>query len=253
MADDFASSPRPLRFDEVTKILELASSEPPEVVLIGGQALNYWADRYSPGSQFLREAAPFTSGDVDFLRGLPTARRIAELLPGRLETKDVYDTGVTIASITYRDESGEDRLIHFLGEMHGMDANEVVRTSLRLDGYLRILHPVLCLESRLSNVFDLAAYRTEHARSQAFASIEVARAYVNELLTAGDVRGALDANERIFAYAKRRAAPCSREGLDPFVAVVLDDRLPEAFRTIRYPQMVSQMDQVRPRSPPIPG
>lgn len=249
MADDSADAPRPLRFEEVTKILELAASEPPEVVLIGGQALNYWADRYSPESQFLRESAPFTSGDVDFLRGLPTAQRIARLLPGRLHTKDVYDVGVTIATVTYRDESGDDRLIHFLGEMHGMDVNEVVRTSLQLEGYLRILHPVLCLESRLSNVLDLAAYQTEHARRQATAAIEVARAYVNETLSSGDIRGALDANERIFAYAKRRAVLCAREGFDPFTAVIADDRLPEAFRTTRYPQMIFQMAQAKGSSP----
>jgi hypothetical protein len=253
VADDSADAPRPLRFEEVTRILELAASEPPDVVLIGGQALNYWADRYSSESQYLRETAPFTSGDVDFLRGLPTAQRIARLLPGRLHTKDVYDIGVTIATVTYRDESGDDRLIHFLGEMHGMDVNDVVRTSLRLDGYLRILHPVLCLESRLSNVLDLTAYRTEHARKQAAAAIEVARAYVNETLSSGDIRGALDANERIFAYAKRRAAACAREGFDPFAAVMADDRLPEAFRNIRYPQMVSQMEQAVRQGPPSIG
>jgi hypothetical protein len=211
--------------------------------LIGGQALNYWAEHYLDASPLLRAEAPFASGDIDFLRGLPTAERLARLLPGRLHLGTVYDSGVTIAAIEYRDSDGDPRVIHFLGRMHGVDPNEVVKTSFKLEGYLRIMHPVLCLESRLSNLFDLAEYRTDHGRKQAHAAIECAKTYVSDQMNRGEVAEVLKANERIFTFAKRRAAPCAREGFRPFEAALLDDRLPEKFRTIRYPQMLKAMDR----------
>jgi hypothetical protein len=36
------------------------------IVLIGGQALNLWAERYSDRAADLAAAAPFTSKDIDF-------------------------------------------------------------------------------------------------------------------------------------------------------------------------------------------
>ena len=57
-----------LRHDEAVeaiapKLADLA------VVLVGGQALNYWVDRYRDRAPELEAEWPFTSEDVDFYGG----------------------------------------------------------------------------------------------------------------------------------------------------------------------------------------
>lgn len=49
-------------------------------LLIGGQAVNYWADRYLADEPDLRQCAPFTSEDIDFHGNRDDVRRIAEQL-----------------------------------------------------------------------------------------------------------------------------------------------------------------------------
>ena len=264
---DASDNSRELSIADVAPVLQLAVQEPPGLTLIGGQALNFWADRYlpvSPALQALEAQRPFVSGDLDFVgslaphrpgaardeidvRGeLAIADRISRAVHGRLETKGVYKgASVTLAEITYRDDAGATRIVHFLGDMVGVTPVEVARTSILVRGHLRVMNPVLCMESRISNVLKLEPYQTTKGRHQARASIACAQEYVRELVADGHVREALDANERIFRFAQQRAAGCAGEGFRPFDAVLVDERLPDEFRTIRYPRMVQAMERDR--------
>jgi hypothetical protein len=49
-------------------------------VLIGGQAVNYWAERYLPIEPELQKLLPFTSEDIDFKGGREDVKRIAQQL-----------------------------------------------------------------------------------------------------------------------------------------------------------------------------
>ena len=54
-------------------------------VLIGGQAVNYWAERYLAAEPELQKLLPFTSEDIDFKGSSDDVQRIArqlELAPG---------------------------------------------------------------------------------------------------------------------------------------------------------------------------
>ena len=44
------------------------------MVLVGGQAINVWANLYLPRIEALRTAGPFTSKDVDFLGDKPAVK-----------------------------------------------------------------------------------------------------------------------------------------------------------------------------------
>jgi hypothetical protein len=65
------------QFSEVFKIRN-ADGQP--YVLIGGQAVNYWAEHYLPADPDLKKLRPFTSEDIDFKGGLADVRRIARQL-----------------------------------------------------------------------------------------------------------------------------------------------------------------------------
>jgi hypothetical protein len=264
VADDSARPPV-LSYDDVAHLIEVAAREPPGLTLIGGQALNFWAQRYldrAADLQDLERQRPFLSGDLDFIGPLATvldpkrgyqidiagelhvAETMAEAVHGKLEKVGAYGPRATLATLTYR-EQGEERLVHFLGDMLGVKPTEVARTAIVVHGYLRVMNPVVCMESRLSNVLLVEDYRNVHGRHQARASIICAREYVRELLDQGHTDRALDDNNRIFKFAKQNAQACLTENFAPFDAFVLDDRLPEKFRSIHYPRMVQELQHAR--------
>ncbi len=65
------------QFAEVFKIRD-PDGQP--YVLIGGQAVNYWAERYLLAEPELKKLQPFTSQDIDFKGGHADVQRIARQL-----------------------------------------------------------------------------------------------------------------------------------------------------------------------------
>jgi hypothetical protein len=65
------------QFSEVLKIRD-AAGQP--YLLIGGQAVNYWAERYLAVEPQLEPLKPFTSEDIDFKGGQADVQRIARQL-----------------------------------------------------------------------------------------------------------------------------------------------------------------------------
>ena len=65
------------QFAEVFQIRDAAGRP---YVLIGGQAVNYWAERYFPVEPALRQLLPFTSEDIDFRGNREDVQRIADQL-----------------------------------------------------------------------------------------------------------------------------------------------------------------------------
>jgi hypothetical protein len=65
------------QFSEVFKIRD-ENGNP--YVLIGGQAVNYWAERYLPVEPQLKQLQPFTSEDIDFKGDRSDVERIGRQL-----------------------------------------------------------------------------------------------------------------------------------------------------------------------------
>jgi hypothetical protein len=65
------------QFSEVLKIRD-AAGQP--YLLIGGQAVNYWAEHYLHTDPQLEKLKPFTSEDIDFKGGSADVQRIARQL-----------------------------------------------------------------------------------------------------------------------------------------------------------------------------
>ena len=72
----------PVRFSlqQFAKVFAVHNSDGLPYILVGGQAVNYWAERYLPVEPELRELLPFTSEDIDFQGGRKDVKRIAERL-----------------------------------------------------------------------------------------------------------------------------------------------------------------------------
>jgi len=71
----------PLTAARVRELLDKLAPAKDQLVLIGGQALSLWAERYGDAPE-LRESGPHTSKDIDFYGKSDQEERCAALLGG---------------------------------------------------------------------------------------------------------------------------------------------------------------------------
>lgn len=249
-----AEQPPPLTYEDTARILARLQGLGNTIVLVGGQAVNFWATYFLSRVPALEDGAPYTSKDIDFSASHAAVRECAARLGGtpRLATLDDMNTPNT-GTVVFVDSDGYKRTIDFLAAPAGLDADEVERTSfpaqILQDGVaaatFRVLHPVLSLRSRVHNVAYLSGYQTAHALNQLRAAISCAREYVREALDQGEVRVALNASEMNYGTALYRggADVFVRHDIDAFDAVVIDARLPAKFNSERYPRMLANVQR----------
>lgn len=166
--------------------------------------------------------------------------------------------------VVFLDDEGTKHVIDFLMHPFGLEADDVMRTSLPVEvldeagrptgARFRVMHPERCLESRVHNVIGLPGYATPASLAQLRATVLCTREFLRDLLGAGRIRPALALSERIFHLCHdhpRGREVYARHGVDPFSAVMPDLRLPSEFNELRYPQMVTRLSarRVRPGSP----
>jgi hypothetical protein len=230
---------------------ELADS----IVLVGGQALAHW-------ESFLFPAAdnPITSKDIDFVGTRRHVQACALRLGGTARLAGMDDATPNVGVVRFVDDGGIDRDIDFLAGCFGVDDAQLLRTAVPFqfeddDGppaRLRVMHPVLCLQSRVANTMGLPGYDSPHGLRQVAVALRCAKTFLGHVLLPGaGARPVLDWNEALFRFVTRdrygRRAALRYPDLDPFEAVCIDPRLPTAFLERRYPQMVVEVNAYRDR------
>ncbi len=65
---------------QFSEVLQLRNPAGRPYILIGGQAVNYWAGRYLTAESDLQKHLPFTSEDIDFSGNREDVRHIASQL-----------------------------------------------------------------------------------------------------------------------------------------------------------------------------
>lgn len=248
-------------YDAVEPLLAEVQGLP--LVLVGGQALNFWAGFFGSRGRLPARSEPLTSKDLDFVGAPDAARAFAQRLGAAMRLADMDHATANYAVLECRDGAGRELQVDFLDRVCGVDPKDLEDTALTVSPMdesrgglvFRVIHPVVCMESRLSNCVELAKYQDAHGKEQAVVSIACARAMLLELLDAGHIEAANALNERIFRFRMGRTGrkAAERFSLECFDAVVVDDRLPERFRDTRYPQMVREVtrDRVRRRGPGV--
>ena len=188
-------------------------------VIIGGQAVNYWATRYLSSEPELAEWQPFTSKDIDFRGDREDVRRMATALqqppvfpPKRMLTAFVGAVPWSVGSKQTR--------IEFVRRVPGTTAHEIETLAVEYDylgKQMRIIDPVSLLGCKLdlSLTVDQSQRRdVVHARI-IFLCV---RAFLREGLhgvEAGElpVRGWLGAVERLLKLAESRLGRRASEKL----------------------------------------
>lgn len=243
------SAPESVEFsiDETIEILRPALPDD-SLVLVGGQAVNYWLAHYREREPALGALAGVASSDVDFLGSRESIERIAAAIRGST-VKFEEPREPTVALIRFTDRNGQERIIDFLRTVYGLDEKRVRDTAIPVETRdasgapsgveLRILHPILCLESRVYNVHGLEKYQTPRALKQLEAAVGCARAYIRECCDRGDTRGAHRAVQVIADLASGDAGRgiFALHQIDPLEAIPNDRRLGESFFSENLPRI----------------
>lgn len=184
-----------------------------DLVLIGGQALAFWMDRYGV---VLAENQPAVSRDADFLTVQPDDRaavhRMAVALAGHSlfpnERSLTALVGQAIRQLDAETYLNVDVLFQVYGTKSDRVRNDAIEVELEAVTF-RVMHPLHVLKSRLDNLYGLAEKQSRLGELQLIAAIEVARHAQSELAR----QGAVDATVRrsptlAFAMFVAKLAKC---------------------------------------------
>ncbi|MGO9057646.1 MAG: hypothetical protein ACLQU2_09710 [Candidatus Binataceae bacterium] len=251
MAGSKASTDRPLLTVEHVKELfrRVSASEIEDATLIGGQATAFWAVYYKVAS-----AVQMTTKDIDLLADRTAAARFASSYKVRLneaKTPRVPDFAfidVVVGNIPVR--------VDFLRSVHGLDATEVMSTRLSLqtqdmDVPIHIMHPMLCMASRLFNTYQLPGRYTLEEKERLRCSLQALKAYLIDLARHPDKdersgRALSTIAERVFLISLTDAGSMAwyRDKIDVFQSIPAPSdavSYPKKFASLRYPQMLKKL------------
>lgn len=165
-------------------VLRVLASAGPDVVLVGGQALAFWMDRYGvrqPGH------LPAVSRDVDFFT--PDAansaplKAFAKAIGGRAGILPPKAITALIGSAVAQAEDDRVYNVDLLHAVVGLSRDELERNAVlaRVDGVdhpIRVMHPLHVLQSRNANLHQLREKQDELGQLQLALAIEVARKFL---------------------------------------------------------------------------
>src|SRR5690348_16672188 len=126
-------------------------------VIIGGQAVNLWAERYQKDASPWRELRPYTSFDLDVLGNRTDVLACSQALNAEpffpSPSENTVNSGKVVAQV-----QGADFDIDFLHSPNGLSPAEVVELARPFSFEqipLKVLHPLHCLESKTVNLMTL--------------------------------------------------------------------------------------------------
>ncbi len=237
----------PLTSQDVRKILSICS---PQGLLVGGQALVFWADYLQVERP--SNLVPMVTADADFIGDAALATTLGKRLGWETWIPSLDDSTPQTAKVTHRTKSGEIKQVDFLSGVVGLTTKDLARRAIELElpdiGHLRVIHPLDVLDSRIQNLHLLPEKRTEIGIAQARLAVSVARAFVAREIANRGERVGLKMLERIAEMASDIAAVrvFLLYGIDPLEAVPLEDfRTTPTLHKVRWPQIVAEVRRKR--------
>ena len=194
--------------DQFTAVLGTHGPDGRPYLLIGGQAVYYWASRYLVEEPSLEQWKPFTSKDIDFHGGLQDLRWLAKELGAQAQVPDRREM-TAFAGAVRLELGGEPTSVEVVRLIPGVkpsDAAKMAIEHLYQGRLVRVLDPisVLCCKTYMALKVDQKERRDgDHARIM----VLCVRAFLRETLRgveSGELppRGWLGAIERVLKLAE---------------------------------------------------
>jgi len=237
----------PLTPEDVQKILSICS---PRGLLVGGQALAFWADHLR-----VERPANLVSGvtaDADFIGDSLLAKDLGKRLGWQTWIPALDDSTPQTGKVTHRTKTGGVKQVDFLSGVVGLTSKDLARRAVEMEvpdiGLLRVIHPIDVLDSRIQNLHLLPGKRTDAGIAQARLAVDVVREFIRQEVASRGERVGLKLLERIADIAADIAAVrvFLLYDIDPLQAVPLEDfRTTSALHKVRWPQIVAEVSQKR--------
>jgi len=150
-------------------LLELIYSKPTgRIVVVAGQAVNFWADRYLSSDSRLAEFRPFASRDLDLLGHIENAYRLAAEAHVDLEEPRKRKSGVSLVVANVKvPTGGVIRSVQFLREVRGVSKAEITANAIpftRSEITVYFSDPITMLKAKLHNLVELSQEGRNDAR-----------------------------------------------------------------------------------------
>jgi hypothetical protein len=148
---------------ELREILFCLSEETPDLILVGGQAVNFWAVRYYEDSEPWNALQPYASEDIDFLGSRKDVEKIALALGGAVTVNlnRSFDASPQ-AGVVLVEHNGQQLRIDVLANVFGISEQDIIDEAFNFIGEeelqgvkLKVIDPVLALESKLKCLLRL--------------------------------------------------------------------------------------------------
>lgn len=229
-----------------------------DIVLVGGQAINFWAINYRDRLPELEQYLPFSSEDIDFYGGRLEANAVHQILGGDLTLNKNFDRSSN-AGVLVTNYQGKKLRIDFLSSVFGLNDDEISQTALIYQGKeqlaglkLAVLNPILCLEGKLKSLVGLPQAGRQDLKHLKM-SIPIVRVYLSSIFQHNQPKTGLKLIERIWERAIRDDGlqvylqhQIKIEAAIPITTVeTLSDRKWQKFREIRLPKLIAELEKRR--------
>lgn len=233
----------PFTLEQLTRLLKAA---PDDLILVGGQALAFWADYYGVDA----EQSGFSgaiSRDADFLGMRKNVGEIAKHVNGTPTYP--HERALTALAGQVRIHLANDQFLNVdvIHRVYGLEAQDVRRRALKgalEDATFLVMHPLDVLQSRIENLADIKDKQTPEGIAQALLAVKVVNSHLAKLAKyqAGE-KAALKQIEHVVRIAKSAAGrKTAREfGVKLLDALPLDEIPNEQFQAIRKAQIIAEL------------
>lgn len=220
-------------------------------ILIGGQAVNLYANHYQDRMPEIELLRPLASRDLDFHGGPRDAKRAMAILHATGKINDGTDPSPNAGVLQVPLGSGQVLIIDILTTVFGISASEMLRSSIpwRIsdDSTVEVLHPLLLLESKLACLRSLNQSDRQDEKHVRLMT-HVLSAWLIEQIESP--RNVFKAIERIAAMMMTPDGVSAFErGIDLWQAIPLEKmRTLEDYQMFfdrRFPLLESQVSQKR--------
>jgi hypothetical protein len=193
---------------QFSAVLNLRDAEGKPYVIIGGQAVNYWAETYLDKEPALTQWLPFTSKDIDFQENREDVLRIAKDLGVRAQLPNSREMTALAGIIPFKvaDLRTSIEVVRSFPGMPNARIDQWALTANRSGKEIRVLDPLSLLDSKLR--LALKVDQTERRDVEHLCIMVLCvRAFLRETLhgvEAGTLpaRGWLGAVERVLKLAE---------------------------------------------------
>jgi len=238
-----------LRFGDYLELLKVFGERDAEALVVGGQAVNFWAEAFEEQEPEIQRYRPYTSADLDLHAVDASVQRLLRAKATNVEPRrDPFGKAFTIVTHTFliRSVDGRNLRVHDLKMVAGLRPAELKKGALTVESAgvrFRVLNPIACLKAKLHNVaaFDQHGRQDEkHVRIL----IPCIRAFVRRLLAeaqaSGNYRPVVNALNQVVECTSSRSALRTARTLHFPLSKSLPVRELEASQQIKLVNFASQ-------------